>query len=194
MKLKKLIVTALLLVIASQSVGGIAASAAYTPSSAVVYARAYALDRNPRFQNLTGDCANFVSQCLYFGNLDMNSTWKSQKVNGLWVTTNAWAYSINLYGYTISSGRGSSKAVYTKNTYPTYTPGMELGDIIFYDWDGDGRIDHTSIVTKIQVEGTGPVARICQHTKDRFDVTWNLRAYMTKDELKKCIYHHIDMK
>lgn len=49
----------------------------YDRTSAVAYAQRWALLRNPAyldFQNLGGDCTNFVSQCLYAGSGVMNDT------------------------------------------------------------------------------------------------------------------------
>jgi hypothetical protein len=49
----------------------------YDRESAVQYARRWALGRNPAyydFENIGGDCTNFVSQCLYAGAGIMNYT------------------------------------------------------------------------------------------------------------------------
>lgn len=49
----------------------------YDRNAAVAYARRWALDRNPIFYDFTGiggDCANFVSQCIYAGSGIMNFT------------------------------------------------------------------------------------------------------------------------
>lgn len=47
----------------------------YDRKKAVAYAKKWAYLRNPRyynFDNLGGDCTNFVSQCLYAGAKEMN--------------------------------------------------------------------------------------------------------------------------
>lgn len=47
----------------------------YDRAAAVAYAARWALARNPRwadFSHMGGDCANFVSQCLYAGSRVMN--------------------------------------------------------------------------------------------------------------------------
>lgn len=49
----------------------------YTVANAIAYARRWALDRNPLFENYTGrggDCTNFVSQCILAGSCKMNFT------------------------------------------------------------------------------------------------------------------------
>ena len=47
----------------------------YNRKKAVEYALKWALDRNPRYldyDDLGGDCTNFISQCLYAGIEEMN--------------------------------------------------------------------------------------------------------------------------
>ncbi|MBQ1947616.1 MAG: amidase domain-containing protein [Clostridia bacterium] len=54
-----------------------AISMPYRREDAVDYAEAWALRRNPKYydyENLGGDCTNFVSQCLYAGSGVMNYT------------------------------------------------------------------------------------------------------------------------
>lgn len=49
----------------------------YNRTSAIAYARRWALDRNPMFYDfgkLGGDCTNFASQCVYAGAGIMNFT------------------------------------------------------------------------------------------------------------------------
>ena len=49
----------------------------YDRERAVLYARRWALSRNPLFADFTGlggNCTNFVSQCLYAGGCVMNFT------------------------------------------------------------------------------------------------------------------------
>ncbi len=50
---------------------------AYNRAAAVIYAKKWALSRNPRFydfQGIGGDCTNFASQCIYAGAGIMNYT------------------------------------------------------------------------------------------------------------------------
>lgn len=49
----------------------------YNGNDAAVYAKRWALSRNPKYYNfdgIGGDCTNFVSQCLYAGAKVMNET------------------------------------------------------------------------------------------------------------------------
>lgn len=47
----------------------------YSREEAVIYAKKWAMSRNPQYGNFSGmggDCANFASQCLYAGGAVMN--------------------------------------------------------------------------------------------------------------------------
>lgn len=59
--------------------------AIYSPSSAKEYAHTYYknynLDEYPNLNNIGGDCANFVSQCIYAGGKEMDNKWYIKKLN-----------------------------------------------------------------------------------------------------------------
>ena len=64
---------------------------AYNPGAAIEYAQKYAYDYNSDYKNYNssgGDCANFVSQCLYAGGLAMTDGWhyrnSGSDVTGSW--------------------------------------------------------------------------------------------------------------
>ncbi len=97
-----------------------------------------------------GDCANFVSQCLYMGGLNMNNSWN---------TSGKWHYSAasnasfinahNLYSYLTSIG---GQAIQNPSANQ-----VSIGDIIFYRTTSDGRMHHSAIVVDF-VNGTPVVA------------------------------------
>ena len=60
----------------------------YDKKSAILYAKKWALSRNPKyynFDNVGGDCTSFISQCLYAGSKKMNYS----KING-WYYNNGY--------------------------------------------------------------------------------------------------------
>jgi hypothetical protein len=63
--------------------------------------------------------------------------------------------------------RGTLRA--TQVPVPTQ---LELGDLIFYDWDGDGRFTHTAIVTAFTEQGE-PLVNA--HTVNRWHHHWAYR-------------------
>lgn len=61
----------------------------YSASSAVEYANQYWQDYNPAYPDLNtlgGDCANFVSQCLYAGGKQMNGDWYIYQKNNTYMS------------------------------------------------------------------------------------------------------------
>ena len=133
----------------------------YLREKAVLYAREWALKRNPNFynfENLGGDCTNFISQCLLSGGAKMN---------------------YNKYGWfyiNVSNRSASWTAVnYFQNfLYDNKTVGpfgkvveldkLELGDIIFLR-QNPNRFNHSLIVTKIEENEI----YVCAHSDDSLD-------------------------
>ena len=51
----------------------------YNRTSAIIYAKKWSLSRNPRYYNfddIGGDCTNFISQCLFAGSNKMNNNYE----------------------------------------------------------------------------------------------------------------------
>lgn len=84
-----------------------------------------------------GDCTNFVSQCLKAGGWTTNTTWKSG--SSCPNTSSAWKYGPSWINYAINSGRVYA-ACYPDNA-------LLIGDVMQIDWEGNGSLDHTLIVT-----------------------------------------------
>ncbi len=117
----------------------------YQRELAVQYANQYWNQPNPGFVTFHVDCTNFVSQCLYAGTLPMDYTmkrdsgwWYKGYVQGKEWWSYSWAVAHALQLYLLQSGRGI--AVQSARE-------LELGDVISYDWNGDGRYQHSTIVT-----------------------------------------------
>lgn len=142
----------------------------YDPYTAVNYARTWALSRNttyPDFSAGGGDCTNFVSQALKAGgfrNTIANSPMSDQR----WYFVSKTSYS-----QTWSSANGLFSRF--NNGYENWVrwnsiDSLNYGDIVFADWDGQGTIDHTMIVTgfKKLADGT-PDPVFSYHSTDRKD-------------------------
>ena len=137
----------------------------------------------PYFSNGSGNCANFVSQCLYASGMDMTDEWYMEEKTpipaGLLqkgiekVTGNdsdpmsAIAYTGQKYSLTWASA--SKQYEYFKDPKNGYIDGHEIkissmeeytkivksglveaGDLLYWDEDGNGGINHATIITKIQ--------------------------------------------
>ncbi|AWE06153.1 amidase [Lysinibacillus sp. 2017] len=120
----------------------------YDRGAAVAYAYRYWDSFNPAFPVFQDDCTNFISQCLYAGKAPMRGM--SNREQGWWMIglqerwSYSWSVSHSLRWYLETSERGlMATRVYDPSQ-------LQLGDVIFYDFQDNGRIDHSTIVTKIE--------------------------------------------
>lgn len=169
-------------------------SFAYSRTNAVNYANTYALSCNPNHKYFTrgGNCTNFVSQCMYAGGVKTDSTWNfTQGVVSTYNTyTRAWTVADELKNY-IKINLGGERLVskwkkygdssqgvygYVNNSNNLTNTGIE---IVFYDWQDDGIIDHSSIVvgTGNSLDGTGYGDLVDQNSTDRKQTLWHLDSY-----------------
>ncbi|MFC4767626.1 amidase domain-containing protein [Effusibacillus consociatus] len=105
---------------------------------------------NPQYKQFEVDCTNYVSQCLYAGGMPM--AYHSRRDRGWWYrgqgkTANwsySWAVAHSLRYYLEASGR---------TTVVLDPQQLMIGDVICYDWDGDGRWQHNTIVVGFDRSG-----------------------------------------
>lgn len=133
---------------------------AYNRQAAVQYAITYALKPNPAYRyfplvnDTSGDCANFISQCLYAGGAPMifsgSNQWFYNKNNtantkdDTWSVS--WAVAHSLYWYLKINAEKNNKAV--KGFEVQGTNSLNLGDLVFYE-DYKGLIFHSAIITSL---------------------------------------------
>lgn len=130
----------------------------YSRIDAVNYAIRYALKPNPVYRyfplvnDTSGDCANFISQCLVSGGATMNFSSKAPwwyKTNGTknlnddtWSVS--WTVAHSLY-WTLKINQESNlpgpKGLEISNIRE-----LQLGDLLFFE-DDTGKIFHSAIVT-----------------------------------------------
>ena len=108
--------------------------------AAAAYARRWWDGVNPEFRHFAGeDCTNFTSQCLLAGGMAMAVT--GNPATGWWHGAGAWSYSWAvanaLHRYLTDSGAAVSRERAAR---------LHTGDIIAYDFNGDGTFDHTAVV------------------------------------------------
>ena len=140
----------------------------YSRSSALAYAAKYAWYRNKAYYNYSKtDCANFVSQCMYAAGLVMDNKWHSYRSTYFWTSftslpnnlrykwdvTKAWSKVIEQHNYLMSSGYVSKlrivirRADLIKKVLSNRT--IKIGDVMYFDEDGDRRLDHATIITNV---------------------------------------------
>lgn len=131
----------------------------YSRINAVNYATTYALHPNPSFRyfplinnETSGDCTNFISQCLLAGGAPMiyngSHPWWYKKANAISTKDDtwsvSWAVAHSLY-WTLKVNR-QSQVLGVKGLEVYDSRLLELGDLIFFEGD-NGNIFHTTIVT-----------------------------------------------
>ena len=152
-----------------------AAIQTYSGTAAASYATKWWSSTNSTYGRFSNDCTNFVSQALlaggwkmatgssYCGNRKSNDVWwfKQDGCDRTWPIPNVnashtWGGAQNFYQFVKASGRGSrAKSVSDLN----------VGDVLQADWDNNGNISHTMIVTKSTPTNT----YLTYHTSDHLD-------------------------
>lgn len=137
----------------------------YNRKQAVAYADEWWNKRNPDFPIFEVDCTNYVSQCLLAGGAKM---WGNpDRLVGWWYNQEAWSLSWSvahsLYWY-LKGGAGTLDSIEIESAND-----LEIGDIICYDFAGDKRYDHTTIVTDKTNDGS-PLVNA--HTDNSYHRRW----------------------
>lgn len=114
----------------------------YDRHKAVQYAERWWNSYNPAYRAFDVDCTNYVSQCLRAGGAPM---WGApERERGWWYQGDQWslswavAHSLRWYLSGSTKGLQGTEVQTPEELYP--------GDIICYDFQGDGRWDHNTIV------------------------------------------------
>ncbi len=152
----------------------------YSRSAAVNYAVTYALKPNPAYRyfpivnDSSGDCANFISQCLHAGGAPMTYNPKYS----WWYNGNKWSVSWtvahSLYWYLKINQANKYPAV--KGLEVSSASMLELGDLILFE-DSKGLIFHSAIVTGF----SGSVPLVSHHSYEALNIpytrSWGASRY-----------------
>lgn len=135
----------------------------YDRRKAVQYAERWWNEFNPAYPKFTDDCTNFISQSLHAGGIPMSGS--PNRVKGWWMKGKSWSYSWTtahaFYLLLANSGGIRTKAVKTPQE-------LNLGDIICIDFEGDGRFDHSLIVTAKDAKGMPLVNAHTTNSRHRY--------------------------
>lgn len=121
----------------------------YDRMKAVQYAERWWNDFNPAYKKFEVDCTNYISQCLHAGGAPMRGY--PNRGNGWWMQSNNWSYSWTVAHALRRYLPGSKAGLRARETVSAEK--LKLGDVICYDFQGDGRFDHTTIVTGHDADG-----------------------------------------
>lgn len=157
----------------------------YNRLQAVRYAELWWNRRNPAFPVVENDCTNYISQCLQAGGITMFGApirgrgWWHQQTNWSF----SWAVANSLRWYLSRSGNiiGAVERDRADKLVP--------GDLICYDFEGDGNWNHNTIVTALDPKGQ-PLVNA--HTYDCRSRIWpyaDSPAWTKKIQYK---YFHIE--
>ncbi|GAA3409820.1 amidase domain-containing protein [Paenibacillus hodogayensis] len=145
----------------------------YEREKARRYAEKWWNGTEPQYAELESDCTNFVSQCLFAGGAPMNYTGKRE--SGWWYQgkdgskeywSYSWAVAHSLQAF-LTSSKGGLRADVTDSPHK-----LAIGDVICYDWDGDGRFQHNAIVTGFDAAGMPLVNAHTTNSRMRY---WDYR-------------------
>lgn len=120
--------------------------ARYNREAAVAYAKKWWNSANPAYPYFDVDCTNFVSQCLRAGGAPMYGY--PNRSTGWWLQGGTWSFSWSVahsLRWFLETSKKGLQAIRVMD--PSQ---LEIGDVILYDFEGDGRIDHSTIVTSMR--------------------------------------------
>ena len=163
----------------------------YRRDLAVRYAEAWWNRSNPEFRAFELDCTNYVSQCLYAGGAPMTGVgnrekgWWYQRRGGAsdnWSYSWAVAHSLRWYLPTAKQGLRAEERSSAEE--------LELGDVICYDFDGDGRWQHNAIVVAFDSAGQ-PLVNA--HTSNVQHKYWDYsHSYAYTEKIAYKFFHIVD--
>lgn len=152
----------------------------YDRRSAVRYAERWWNSYNPEYRKFTDDCTNFISQCMRAGGAPM---WGSpNRGKGWWYSGKSWSYSwavAHSFRWYLSGSRQglTGKEVDSpKDLIP--------GDVICYDFEGDGRWNHNTIVVMKDSDGMPLVNAHTYNSRHRYWSYEDSTAYTPNIEYK----------
>lgn len=152
----------------------------YDRFSAVKYAEVWWNSYNPAFKKFDVNCTNFVSQCLLAGGIPMSGY--PNRTRGWWMKNNSWSYSwtvAHALRWYLSSAHSQIKAVEVSSPEQ-----LMPGDVICYDFQGDGRFDHTTIVVAKDQQGMPLVNAHSTNSRMRYWSYEDSTAYTSKIKYK----------
>jgi len=155
--------------IKKENVSTLSSSYTYNRNNAAWYGSYYAKNPNPSFRDFTssgGDCTNFISQAVWYGNWPMVG-WYPDKYS-----TSVWWYAFNWMGQSRTWTSAHYWWWFTYNRPRGYLTSngcsLQKGDIVQRDGNPNpnGYIDHSLIVTDVR---PGCNIRISYHTPNTQD-------------------------
>lgn len=141
----------------------------YDRKAAVKYAELWWNDSNPAYEFFeVNDCTNYVSQCLRAGGAPMRGY--PNRSTGWWYQNQDWSFSWSVahaFRWYLSGSTKGLQAVEVGRPED-----LAPGDVICYDFNGDGRYDHNTIVV---AKNADQMPLVNAHTNNSRHRYWDYR-------------------
>lgn len=160
----------------------------YDRRAAVQYAERWWNSYNPKYKQFKDDCTNFISQCVHEGGVPMTGFGNRNK--GWWYSGKSWSFSwavANSFRWHLS---GAKEGILAQEV-PSASH-LNIGDVICYDFEGDGRWNHNTIVVAKDVNNQPLVNAHTYNSRMRYWAYEDSTAYTPNIKYK--FFHILDRK
>lgn len=144
--------------------------AVYNRELARQYADQYWDSHNPAFLLFDVDCSNYVSQCLLAGGHRMNYT--GRRESGWWYRGRNGAQELWSYSWAVANALqiylNAERASGLRSVAVSSPLELDIGDVICYSWEGNGRYGHSTIVTDFDDAGMPLVNAHTVNSRNRY--------------------------
>lgn len=164
----------------------------YRRDLAAAYADRWWNEGNPAYELFEVNCTHYVSQCIFAGNAPMNYTgrrgsgwWYKGRNKGQEAWSYSWAVSNAFTNYLAAPRKHGLRCDVVHSAEE-----LQLGDVITYDWNGDHRYQHSTIVTAFDAAGMPLVNANTVPSRHRY---WDYRdSYAWTERTKYRFFHILD--
>jgi hypothetical protein len=158
----------------------------YNRMKAVQYAENWWNTYNTKYKKFENDCTNFISQCMHEGGAPLYGMPNRSK--GWWYTSNNWSYSWSVANALMWFLASSEKGLKAKEV--SSADQLIPGDVICYDFDGDGNWQHNTIVV---AKDTNNMPLVNAHTTNSRMRYWEYKdSHAWTPKVKYKFFHIID--
>ncbi|WP_127534425.1 amidase domain-containing protein [Paenibacillus kobensis] len=164
----------------------------YRRDLVAAYADRWWNEGNPSYELFEVNCTNYVSQCIFAGHAPMNYTgkrdsgwWYQGRNGGREMWSYSWAVANAMHSFLASGKKNGFRA-----TVVDSADQLQLGDVICYDWNGDYRYQHSTVVTAFDVDGMPLVNANTVASRHRY---WDYQdSYAWTDKTRYRLFHIAD--
>lgn len=159
---------------------------AYNRQQAWQYAERWWNGFHPSFRRFTDDCTNYVSQVLWAGGFSME--FHARRDRGWWYRRGAGGQEQWSYSWAVAHAlrwylERSHRAQVVKSPAD-----LDIGDVICYDWNGDGHWQHNTVVVAFDAAG---MPLVNAHTVASHHRYWDYQDSYAYTERTQYRFFHI---